>query len=395
MSLNFRPLPLAFSLVALVALAGVHLKYLRNVRAEEFLRAFTYELRDKHFADAQRSIETSLKLSPNNAHYLSNAGLLHERMLQRSFDFETFRNPELSEADAAHIKTAIQFYKRALELNPNDDNAADNLGWLSWMVNQRQDAFNYLHRATDCNSDIPLYRISLGLLREYSGEPDAAYQEYAQAIRISPSVMDSQFFFDLRKRSPAQAEKIVNDVIAEFQEQVRLGGGPTVKAKLGKLLLDRQPDAAAKVLEEATAALSNLSRPWTNLGWLYERRGEGDRAELSYKKAIFIDGGETQVFFRLANYYDSKQRTQDAINFYRRAVQSWIDQTTVHASRVRRIYISRSTVRDDVIPKGFSTYTNPAFDFDWTCARIATLYRQTGNPAQAEQYEKLRKDYVP
>jgi tetratricopeptide (TPR) repeat protein len=395
MSFKFRTLPLAFTLVALVALTGVHLRYVRMMKAEEFLRVFISDLHDRHFADAQQKIENSLKLSPNNAHYLSNAGLLHERMLQRSFDFESFRNPQLGDADSAHIKTAIEFYKRALELNPYDDHTAHNLGWLSWLVNQRQDAFNYLQRATDISGDIPLYHISLGLLREYTGDFDAAYKEYAQAIRISPGVVDSQFFMDLRSRSPAQAEKIVNDLIGEFQEQVQRGGGPTVKAKLGKLLLDRQPDAAERVLQEATAALSNLSRTWTNLGWLYEQRGEGNRAELSYKKAIFIDGGETQVFFRLGKYYDDKQRTQDAINFYRRAVQSWIDPLSLHASRVRRIYASRSAVRDDVIPKGFSAYTNPALDFDWTCERLATLYRQTGNPAQAEQYEKLRKEYVP
>lgn len=394
MPFRVRVLPLAFMLVALVLLSAVHWRYLRIAKAEDSLRAFTYSLRDKQFAEAQQRIGTALNISPNNAHYLSNAGLLHERMLQRSFDFESFRNPELSEAETEHVKTAIQFYQRALEFNPHDDHASHNLGWLSWLLKQRREAFAYLQQAAKINDGLPLYHISLGILHEYNGEFDAAYQQYGRTIRISPTVADSRFFADLKKRSPAAAEKIISDAFSEFQEQVRLGGGPTIKAKLGKLAVDRQPDLAAQMLQEATAELSNLTRPWINLGTLYEQQGDDERAELNYKKSIFIDGGETTVWFQLAKLYDRRQNTQAAINHYRRAVQSWIDQTSVHASRVRRIYLSRSTVRDDVIPSGFNAYTNPAFDIDWTCARLAALYRQQGNEAQAEQYENLRKEYA-
>jgi Tfp pilus assembly protein PilF len=207
-------------------------------------------------------------------------------------------------------------------------------------------------------------------------------------------VADTPFIADLKKRSPQQAEKLISDALAEFQEQLRLGGGPIVKAKLGKLVLDRQPDLALQMLEEATAELSNLSRPWINLGALYEQQGRDDRAELSYKKSIFIDGGETSVWLRLGKLYDRRQQTQAAISHYRRAIQSWIDQTSVHASRVRRIYLSRYTLRDDLIPTGFNAYTHPAIDIDGTCARLSELYRQQGNQAMAEQYENIRKEYA-
>ena len=378
----------------LILLSVVHLKYLRMAQAEESLRALTYDLRANHFTEAQRQIETALNISPNNAHYLSNAGLLHERMLQRSFNFEAFRNPELSEAETEQVKTAIRFYQKAVALNPRDDHALHNLGWLSWLVKEREQAFAYLQQAVKINEGIPLYHISLGILREYNGELDAAYQQYGRAIRIAPSEIDSRFFSDFQKRSPAQAEKIISDAFAEFQEQVRLGGGPTVKAKLGKLAVDRQPDLARQTLKEATAELSNLTRPWINLGTLYEREGNDARAELCYKKSIFIDGGEPAVWFHLGKLYDRQQNTQAAISHYRRAIQKWVDQTSVHASRVRRIYLSRSTVRDDVIPGGFNAYTMPAFDIDWTCARLSAWFHQQGDEALAEQYESIRKEYA-
>jgi tetratricopeptide (TPR) repeat protein len=147
------------------------------------------------------------------------------------------------------------------------------------------------------------------------------------------------------------------------------------------------------VLREATAELSNLTRPWINLGTLYEQQGDDARAELSYKKSIFLDGGETAVWLRLGKLYDRQQKFPAAISCYRRAVQSWIDQTSVHASRVRRIYLSRYTVRDDVLPNGFNAYTNPALDVVGTCARISALSRQQGNEAMATQYESIGKEY--
>ena len=394
MPFRVRALTLAFMLAPLILLSVVHWKYLRTAKAEESLRVFTYELRAAHFTEAQRQIETALNISPNNAHYLSNAGLLHERMLQRSFNFEAFRNPELSEVETEQVKTAIRFYQKAVALNPRDDHALNNLGWLSWLVKEREQAFAYMQQAASINSGMPLYYISLGILREYNGEFDAAYQQYSRAIRLAPSEIDSRFFSDFQKRSPVAAEKIISDAFAEFQEQVRLGGGPTVKAKLGKLAVDRQPDLAKQTLKEATAELSNLTRPWINLGTLYEREGNDAQAELCYKKSIFIDGGEPAVWFRLGQLYDRQQNTPAAISDYRRAIQKWVDQTSVHASRVRRIYLSRSTVRDDVIPSGFDAYTKPAFDIDWTCARLSAWFRQQGDEALAEQYENIRKEHA-
>jgi tetratricopeptide (TPR) repeat protein len=380
--------------VALVLLSVVHWRYLRLSRAEESFSAFVASLRAKQFPDAERRIKTSLAISPNNAHYLSNAALLHERMLQYRFDFDSFRSPELSAAETEHVKTAVQLYQRVLQLNPHDDHASHNLGWLFWLLKDRQQAFAYLQQATAINDGLPLYHISLGMLHEYNGEFDAAYQEYSRAIRISPGVADSRFFADLQKRSPQQAEKIISDAYSRFEEQVRLGGGATVKAKLGKLAVDRQPELAAQVLKEVTAEISNLSRPWINLGTLYEQQGADDRAELSYRKSIFIDGGETSVWFLLGRLYDRKGNTQSAIAFYRRAIQSWIDQASAHSGFVRRVYVSRYAVKEDVIPNGLTSYTNPALDIDWACSRLAALYRQQGNEALEEQYENLRKEYA-
>jgi len=382
------------ALLALLLLACAHFKYVRLQRAEDSFYAFTQRAGRGELDGARASIEAAVAESPDNAHYLSNDALLHERMLRREFDFASFASPALNADERQHVEAGIQLYRRVLELNPYDDHACHNLGWLNWLAGRRQEALDYLGRANALDSDFPLYRISLGLVREYGGESAAADEQYAQALRSSPSVADSPFFLELRGRSPERAERLIAGAVSYFEEQVRRGAGTPAKAKLGKLYLDTQPERATRLLEEAAAELPSLARPWANLGYLYEQRGDAARAERSYRKALFIDQ-DVPTILRLGNLYERQQRTQEAVNQYRWAVNTWSNQSSTHASRVRRIYHSRFTLRDDIIPKGMSVYASPTFDMVGTCEKLSAMLRQAGKQDTAAYYEKLAREYEP
>jgi tetratricopeptide (TPR) repeat protein len=310
--------------------------------------------------------------------------------LRRGFDFAGFAQPALNAEEQRHVETAIRLYRRVLELNPYDEHACHNLGWLYWLAQRRPDALDHLSRAVALDGDFPLYRISLGLVREYGGVQAEADEEYAQALRSSPSVADSPFFLELRRRAPERAERLITGAITYFEGQP----GTTAKAKLGRLYLDRDPERATRLLEEAVKDSPSLSRPWANLAHLYELRGDAARAERSYRKALFIDQ-DVQTISRLGNLYERQQRTQEAAGQYRWAVNTWRNQSTVHASRVRRIYHSRFTLRDDIIPRGLSVYTSPAFEMVKTCERLAVMLRQAGDQDAAAFYEKLAREYAP
>lgn len=378
------------ALAALLLLAGAHLKYLQFQRVEGQFYSFTQQVGRGDLEAARASIEAAAASRPDNAHYLSNAALLRERELRRGFDFAGFARPALNAEEQQHVEAAIRLYRRVLELNPYDDHACHNLGWLYWLAQRRPEALDYLSRAVTLDGDFPLYRISLGLVREYGGEQAEADAEYAQALRSSPSVADSPFFLELRRRAPERAERLITGAITYFEGQP----GTTAKAKLGRLYLDRDHERATRLLEEAVKDSPSLSRPWANLAYLYELRGDAARAERSYRKALFIDQ-DVQTISRLGNLYERQQRTQEAAGQYRWAINTWRNQSTVHASRVRRIYHSRFTLRDDIIPRGLSIYTSPAFEMVKTCERLAVMLRQAGNQDAAAFYEKLAREYAP
>lgn len=387
--------PRLAALAALLLLAGAHYKYVGLQAAEESFYAFTQQASRGDFDSARASIEAAVAGSPDNAHYLSNAALLRERLLRRPFDFASFAAPALGAEERGHVEAGIQLYRCVLELNPYDDHASHNLGWLYWLAGRRAEALEHLGRANALESDFPLYRVSLGLVREYGGETAAADEEYALALRGSPSVADSPFFTELRGRSPERAERLVAGAVSYFEEQVRRGvGGAAAKAKLGKLYLASHPERATRLLEEAAADLPSLSRPWANLGQLYEQGGDEARAERSYRKALFIEQ-DVPTIVRLGNLHERQRRTQEAINQYRWAVSTWRGQSSTHASRVRRIYHSRFTLRDDIVPRGISVYTAPAFDMVGMCRKLSAMLRQTGNETSAAYYDKLAAEYAP
>lgn len=378
--------PFALVFVALLGFAAIHLSYRDKQKAENLLNSFVRHLERDELAPAHDDIGRAVALDPQNAHYLANQALLEERALQRRFVFGDFRDPQLTAEQRSHVENAVGSYRRALTLNPEDDFVYHNLGWLYWLLRQKQQAFDCLRRAASLDNTVPLYHVSLGLLHEYSGEGSAAAQEYAAALQLSPGLLDSPFFQELQRRAPAQAEQIVLDSIASLEGQLRRAQTPVLKAALGRLYLSREPERAAALLQEATLELPNLYRPWFNLGYLYELRGDGRQMELCYKKSIFLNGGEVLPPFRLAKYYDQHQRADEAIRYYRQAVNGWLNQASAHAGRVRRIYLSWFTVHDDIIPQGLLFYLNPDFDLAGTCRRLSELYRQIGDEKLADYY---------
>lgn len=388
-------MPLVPTLLVLALFAGVHLRYLQIQRAENSFYLFSRQVGRGEFAEAQGNIENAIRLTPNNAHYLSNAALLHARMSLPDFDFAGYRKPQLAQEETANLTRAAEYYRQVLELNRYDDHACHNLGWIYWLMQQPEEALLYLRRAVSLDESMPLYHISLGILYEYGDRRQDAYGEYARAIRLSPGVTESRFFREFRERFRTQADALVDEVITSLEDEVRRGAGPIVKARLGKLQLDRHPDRAADLLREATLGLSNLSRPWTNLGLWYEQRADFEQARRSYRKALFIDSNDVTAIVGLARYYEQRQQEQDAINTYRRAVGSWLGQMSDHSGRVRRIYVARFTVRNDVLPGGLLAYTSPFFDKAATCARISAFFEKAGKQELAAYYERLGKEYDP
>jgi tetratricopeptide (TPR) repeat protein len=215
-----------------------------------------------------------------------------------------------------------------------------------------------------------------------------ALSEYSVAVRLSPGVVDSRFFSDLKRRLPSEAEEAVGAAITDLE--ARAESDPVLKARLGKLYLYRGRTEALETLRGVTAELPNLPRPWFHLGILQERQSEYEEARRSFDRAVFL-GGDYLPLVQLGRLHDRAGRTAEAIAYYQSAIARWRWKGSESSRNIRRMYMTAEIVSDNVVPRGFLSYVEPDFDLGGTCSRLASLHLTSGNPEQAAYYDELGK----
>lgn len=387
-----RPALATLLTVALAALAWASERGRTQGEAETAFRSFALHLSREEYEEAGAEVERSVALAPENAYYLAGQALLHERMVRSRVPPSQLREAAatLGEGDLAHVRAAAALYRRALELNPNDDGFYHNLGWLCWYLGQPRQAEENLRKAIEIDGTIALYHVSMGLLSEYVREPEQARREYSLALQLSPRLLDSRFFADLARSSPEEAAAISAEAAASLERRLQAGHSPLIKAKLGRLYLDRDsPERAAALLTQAAEDLPSLPYPWLHLGRLYEASEDQTAARQYYARAVFLGGSEALPWWRAGEYHYGRNQMPDALRCYRGAVEAWLRQSSEHAQRAFRVYRSRVIVADDVIPRGLLSYVGPDLNMAATALRLSSLYGEAGDEGQAEYFGAL------
>ena len=372
--------------------------YARGQQAERAFTSFGLRFNQGDYSAAQKEIERAVSLSPEDAYYLASRGLLSERLGQRRFDPAAFLEQRLplSEEQLKGLEVAARFYQQSLELNPLDDGSHHNLAWLHSLLGHKEQSLRGFQRAIAIDGSVALYHISLGLLYEQQGERARAHSEYALAVRLSPGVLDSQFFRDLRHRSPGVAEGVVRESISHLEEQLGRGRSPILKGKLGKIYLhNNMLDKASALLREAVTDLPTLPRPWHNLGDVYGKQGDEAAMLECYRRATFLDGNDALAWSKLGDFHNRHNHPSEAIRSYARAVRGWMNLRSEHAGRVSRIYRAGFAISDDVVPDGFLTYCSPSPDVSKICLELARLYDEVGQAGPSNYYRDLSLKLAP
>lgn len=380
-------------LLALTLLAAAHYHLQRVWQGETAFGAALKKINNQQFQPAAADLAAAVNLSPGNAHYYAHQALLLERTQPRRIESLLSVEPVFSAGEQEQLREEVRRYQKVLELNPDDDVAYHNLGWLYFFLKNDQEAIKCLRKAIALDSTIAFYHVSLGLQRERRGDREMAAAEFTSALRLSPGLLDSRFFRDFKNRSAETAGRIVADLTREFEQQLAHSFDPLIAGKLGKLYLERRPELALPLLKRATETFPSLARPWANLASYFDRNGDEELAKSCYDKAVFIDGSDALSWYFLGRYFDRHHQTADAVNCYSRAVNIFLRAESIHAGRVRRIYVSRYTLFDDIIPNGMSAYVMPGFDLPQACQRLSEIYSAADEVQEAARFADLQKKY--
>lgn len=390
-------------IIGLLIFTVIAIHSTRKEKANDSLVSFVDTLKQGNSVNAQRSIEAAIQLSPNNAYYWACRGLLAERTLNQKFILEKYLANEsiLNDSEKEQIGTAIASYRKALELNPEDDGFYHNLGWLYFLNKDEKQAEYCFRQAIQIENTVAIHHVSLGILKEKERDKDSALEEYGEAVRQSPSLLDSPFFIELGKRLPIASKQIVSNCIQFLENESQQNHNPTTTAKLAKLyLFEGEKQKAQLLLEQVTKELPSLSRPWLYLGDLYQSNNKDSETVQCYQKSAFLDRMDISPLLRLGHFYDQKNDTSKAIQYYRKLISVLPFQYSIHASRVSRMYRTAykgesCVVKDDLIPNGFLMYCIPFFDISSVYQRLADLYTKKGDTKKAEEYLRLSKKLMP
>jgi protein O-mannosyl-transferase len=209
---------------------------------------------------------TSLKATPRSPVLLYNLGTAY--------------------SDAGDIERAIQYYRRAIGINPNYVSALVNLGNVLRARGEYSEAVGLYKRAISLDPKSPDPWINLGNVYGQEGWAKEAKSAYERAIALKPD--DTQAIINLG----VTYQRLGNLAAAKRQYETAIsidGTQPAVYCNLGALLVQEgNADAAIEQFTRAIQIDKSYAAAYFDLGVVYQQTGQNDLATRMYEKALEI-----------------------------------------------------------------------------------------------------------
>ena len=199
-------------------------------------------------------------------------------------DAKVYYNRGVAYGNKGELDQAIQDFTKAIDLNPNDAIAYNNRGIAYGDKDDFDRAIQDYTKAIKRNSDYAEAYNNRGVAYGNKGDFDRAMQDYDKAIDLDP-----------------------NDAIAYNNRGVAYRG----KGKL---------DQAIQDYTKAIELNPQLAEAYNNRGNAYKNKGELDQAIQDYDKAIELKPDFAEAYFNRGIDYKNKGDLDRAIQEYTKAI---------------------------------------------------------------------------
>lgn len=180
---------------------------------------------------------------------------------------------------------AEQAFRRAIELDPADANAAFSLGNMLRARGQPKEAEEHFLRARDVLPDDSRIHNNLGIVLWETGRLQEAEASYLRALELNPEYANAH-------------------------------------SNLGSVLLDQgKPSDAEASCRRALEIQPEFASAHYNLGNALRDQGRLDEAEASYRAALDLKPDFTSAHHNLGDALRDSDRAEEAVASYRRALQ--------------------------------------------------------------------------
>ncbi len=353
-----KKMTIALYLVMLAVLGVILFPLASRIISKEYYMRGVERYNNGVYDDSKRNFERAVQYDNGNAIAEAYTALSIVRKRIHEVSVEEMLSPSYrpDPSNSQPVEAAIGHYSKAVALNP-DDIFFHNLGWLYFMKQDNEKARNYFSMAVAADPNVALYHISLGLAAEKEQQLEQALEEFATAIRLSPDILDSDFFRSLNKRSPGMARAAASKAQQGLEAFFNKTHDIKIQARLAKIYLYNEQDQAAfRLLKEVTNKLPNLNRPYLYLGDIYAARKDTAKMLEYYYLGSTIDPTDFLADVKLGSYYYAIHDTSRANNFYQAGYYKWSTIFPEYSTKTAIIYRLKRSIHNPIVPLDMLQY---------------------------------------
>jgi tetratricopeptide (TPR) repeat protein len=235
------------------------------------------------------------------------------------FEAECFNAMALVKTSMDRNDEAVDAYKQAIELAPDQIFAWNNLGNLCLKIRRNDEAMIAFQKAIKHNPKDSIAWNGLGIVYRRTGYADDAIAAFRKAIEFTPGLSLpwnglGDVYVNIGR---------INEAVIAYQKSIELNNqsvAPWLRLADIYVKQDHHRDAI-KAYQRALSIDPKNSLVWNDLGLLYLDSKAFEDAEDAFVKAVELERGFGWAYSNLALTFASQGRHKDAIPLYLKSIE--------------------------------------------------------------------------
>jgi len=267
---------------------------------EDYYKMGTVLFAKKEYEKAIELFKKAIEINPQNDAAYTYIGIAHKNKEEYS--------------------QAIEAYKKAIDINPKSDNAYYNMGFTYEFQKEYKQAIKSYINAVTINSKNAGAYYNMGMLYELQEEYKEAIESYERVLKLYPN--DEKIKNILRlleiKATKQKNSSIKNKSLTLEVKKLNENGELLYHKKQFKKAID--------LYIQAIKLNSNYAQSYSNLGLAYQKLKQDDDALWANDKAIEVASGENKdrliasSSYNIAKIYEKYSKWEEALKYYKNAL---------------------------------------------------------------------------
>lgn len=376
---------------------------------------------------SQEAFKRAASIEPENLQARTRLAQIHLINGQPSLAVGTYRSAGEDCQHSGKFGQAIQFYKSALEIDPNNVLVLIGAGECYQGLKNYREAAVAFKKAVWCASDdsnrAALACVKLGSCFREMGQDANATSAYLDAIKIDPNYYTGYFTLGAHYAAKGLYEMAIDVYtkavsvdptksevyrslgscymsLAKYSEateyyQRYLANDPNSDFVLTSMALCyQQLDnhlKAVELLERAVAIQPHEEHTYSSLGYSYSAIGKHFEALGAYNKALAINPNNAGSWGCLAECYEKLGIFDQAVKSYQKSLNLKAD-SYIGLTKLATLYATCSDAKlrdgDKAIKLATRACELTGYQYDFCMSGLAAAYAQCGDFEKAVEYQK-------